>query len=57
MLAAIRDALIHGIGHEHRAHRRIARRQALGDRHQIRLHAFAFAREERTGARRESSVP
>lgn len=49
-IAAIRDALIDRIGHEDRAHRRIARGQAFGDRHQVRLDAFAFAREERAGA-------
>ena len=44
------NAVVHFFRHQYRAHRRVTGRQALGDRHEVRLDAFGFASEQRSGA-------
>ncbi|EDT37845.1 conserved hypothetical protein [Burkholderia ambifaria MEX-5] len=48
--AAARDAFVDFVGHQHRAHRRIAGGQPLRDGHQVRIDLLGLAREQRAGA-------
>ncbi|MDR8969244.1 hypothetical protein FEP58_05633 [Burkholderia multivorans] len=48
--AAARNAFVDFIGHQHGAHRRIAGGQSLRDRHQVGLHVFDLAGEQRARA-------
>ncbi|CAN0644465.1 conserved hypothetical protein [Burkholderia cepacia] len=47
---AARDPFVDFVGHQHRAHRRIAGRQPLRDGHQVRIDLFGLAREQRARA-------
>jgi hypothetical protein len=44
------EPLVDFVGHQHRAHRRVAGGEPLRDGHQVRLTGFGFAREQRAGA-------
>ena len=48
--AAARDPFVDLVGHQHRAHRRIAGGQPLRDGHQVRIDLFGFAGEQRARA-------